>query len=68
MFKSFQTSITPKREFSRASKMPENVYYLDVRIHHRICDDRKHLLHTLVKLKVKTIDNCTINLRIPKNN
>ena len=67
MFKSFQTSITPKRELGRALKMPENVYYLDVRIHHRICDDKKHLLHTLVKLKIKTIDNCTINLRITQN-
>ena len=40
----------------------QNVQALDVRIHHRICDDQKHLLPTLVQLKKKIIDEYKINL------
>ena len=35
----------------------QNVSSLDVRIHHRICDDQKHLLSTLVQLKKKIIND-----------
>ena len=42
----------------------KNVESLDVRIHHRICDDQKHLLSTLVQLKKKIIDDYEINLAI----
>ena len=49
---------TPKRVFNEQ----ENVYSIDVRIHHRIWDDQKHLLHILVKPKKRTIENWKINL------
>ena len=39
---------------------------LDVRMHHRIWDAQKHLLHTLAKLKKKTFDNQIIELTIKK--
>ena len=42
---------------NREFELQENLYSLHVRIHHRICDYQKHLLHTLVKLKEKTIEN-----------
>ena len=35
-----------------------------MRIHHRICDDQKHLLSTLVQLKEKIIDGYKINMAI----
>ena len=42
----------------------QNVWSPDVRIHHRICDDQKHLLPTLVQLKKKIIDDYEITLAI----
>ena len=42
----------------------KDVDSLDVRIHHRICDDQKHLLSTLVQLKDKIIDTYKIILAI----
>ena len=42
----------------------KNVESLDVRIHHRFCDDQKHLLPTLVQLKEKIIYDYEINLAI----
>ena len=44
----------------------QNVYTLDVRIHHRICDAQKHLLHTSVEVKLAIIDKFLINVRIKK--
>ena len=55
MFKSSKTFIPSTWHCNREFNLQENVYSLDVRIHHRIWDDQKHLLHTLVKLKEKTI-------------
>ena len=46
---------------------PQNVSSLDVRIHHRICDAQKHLLHTLVKPKKYIIENCIIYVTILRN-
>ena len=45
----------------------KNVESLDVRIHHRICDDQKHLLSTLVQMKEKIIDTYKIILVIENN-
>ena len=52
------------RDFNREFKLLQNVYTLDVRIHHRICDAQKHLLHTFVKVKLEIIDNWAINVII----
>ena len=46
-----------RRDFTRDLQSQQNEYSLDVRNHHRIWDAQKHLLHTLVKLKKKIIDN-----------
>ena len=43
---------------------PQNVYTLDVRIHHRICDAQKHLLQTLVKRLEKLSDIYVIDLGV----
>ena len=45
----------------------ENMSSLDVRIHHRICVVKKHLLHTHVRLKEKFIENYLINVPIQKD-
>ena len=37
-------------------------YSLDVRIHHRIWDAQKHLIHTIVKPKKEIFDNSTMNM------
>ena len=42
----------------------QSIDSLDMRIHHRICDDQKHVLATLVQLKEKIIDTYKINLAI----
>ena len=42
--------------------MQENVYRLDVRIHHRISDVQKHLLDALVILHEKCIESNGINV------
>ena len=42
--------------------MQENVYRLDVRIHHRIWDVQKHLLDALVILHEKCIESNGINV------
>ena len=47
MFKSFQTSIPFKWDFNKELRILKHVYSLDMRIHHRIWDAQKHLLHTL---------------------
>ena len=46
--------------------MQQKFLSLDVRIHHRIWDAQKHLLHTLARLKKKTFDNQIIELTIKK--
>ena len=51
-------------DWNRQFKLQENLYSLDVRIHHRIWDDQKHLLHILVNLKEKTIENWKINVAV----
>ena len=63
----FQTSFPSKRNFRRVFKFPQNVSSLDVRIHHRICDAKKHLLHTLVKRKKYICENCIIYMTILSN-
>ena len=40
---------------------------LDVRIHHRICDVQKHLLHSLVKLTKRLVCNFLIKLHDQQN-
>ena len=66
-FQSFRTSFPSKRNFRRVFTFPQNVSSLDVRIHHRICDAQKHLLHTLVKQKKYIIENCIIYVTILRN-
>ena len=46
--------------------MQQKFLSLDVRIHHRIWDAQKHLLHTLVKLNKKTFHNQIIKLTMKK--
>ena len=38
-----------------------------MRIHHRICDVQKHLLHRHIKLNEKVIDNYLIHVTIQQN-
>ena len=66
-FQSFQISFPSKRNFRRVLTFPQNVSSLDVRIHHRICDAQKHLLHTFVKPKKYIIENCIIYMTILRN-
>ena len=54
-------------DFNRDLQSQQNVYRLDVRSHHRICDAQKHKLHTLSKLKEKFIDSYIMNLLIKHN-
>ena len=56
-FTSSQTSIQSAWVLNRDLQLQQNAYSLDVRNHHRIFDAQKHLLHTLVKLKKKIVDN-----------
>ena len=46
--------------------MQQKFLSLDVRIHHRILDSQKHLLHILAKVKKKTFDNQIIELTMRK--
>ena len=64
IFKSSQTSIPSTSTLNRDLQSQHNVYRLDVRNHHRICDAQKHLLHTLDKQKDKFTDNYIINWTI----
>ena len=66
-FKSSQTSFQWTWVFNRDLQSQQNVNSLDVRNHHRIWDAQKHLLHTLVKLKKKIVDNKMMNVRIQEN-
>ena len=59
----FSIDVSPQQGLEVAA----NAYSLDVRNHHRICDAQKHLLHTLLKLKKKIIDNYMMNKRIEEN-
>ena len=43
--------------FNSNLQSKQTVYSLDERNYHRIWDTKKHLLHTLAKLKKKIIDN-----------
>ena len=51
---------------SRRLNLQQMFLSLDVRIHHRILDAQKHLLHTLAKLKKKTFDYQIIELTMKK--
>ena len=59
----FSIDVSPQQRLAVAA----NAFSLDVRNHHRICDAQKHLLHTLLKLKKKIIDNYMMNKRIEEN-
>ena len=57
MFTSSQTSFPSTRVGNRDLQSKQNANSLDVRNHRRFFDAQKHLLHTLVKLKNKSVDN-----------
>ena len=63
-FKTSKTSIQSRWDFKRDWQSHQNLYSLDVRIHHRIWDDQKHLLHIRVKVKEKIIDYSALHLKI----
>ena len=56
-FTSSQTSFLSTWVFNRDLQSKQNANSLDVRNHHRIWDAQEHLLHTLVNLKKKIVDN-----------
>ena len=64
--KSCQTSIKSNLRLQHGLNLQEKFLSLDVRIHHRIWDAQKHLLHTLVKLNKKTFHNQIIKLTMKK--
>ena len=51
-------------ELKRDFQSQKWLHPLDVRIHHRICDDQKHLLHIRVKVKERMIDYSALHLKI----
>ena len=57
-------SIALKWEFIKNLQKQENVDSLDVRIHHRIWDAKKHLLQTLNKQTEMLIENNTMGVII----
>ena len=59
----FNQSETSKETCSRIKTSTDYIF----RIHHRIWDDQKHLLHMFVKLKKRMIDDYVISLNVQQN-
>ena len=55
LLKTSRILISLMSELSTDLQIQQNVYTLDVRIHHRICDAQRRLLQTLVKRLEKLI-------------
>ena len=66
-FISSHISISSTCDFSRGLQSQQNDHQLHVRIHHRFWDAQKHLLPTLVKLKIMNFDNSIISLTVQQN-